>query len=160
MMLKICSVIFLIGFLLVNSSDAGRNHDQGKKSIFREVKLEKSILLSNNAIFQQESKDKFLLSSSLGSSDICLLKAETGPCRAAKQRWAYFSASGRCETFTYGGCEGNENNFFTEQDCIDKCAKTGKYSGSKDSGHRGHPGQVILVIITLGAISAFRFMRS
>ena len=33
----------------------------------------------------------------------------TGPCRAAFPRWG--SKDGECVQFTYGGCEGNTNNF-------------------------------------------------
>ena len=41
----------------------------------------------------------------------CSLPAEVGPCDAAIERWYFDSESGQCETFIYGGCEGNRNNF-------------------------------------------------
>lgn len=36
-------------------------------------------------------------------------------------RYAYNKESGHCETFTYGGCRGNRNNFLTENDCLNSC---------------------------------------
>ncbi|KAJ8041541.1 WAP, Kazal, immunoglobulin, Kunitz and NTR domain-containing protein 2 [Holothuria leucospilota] len=54
------------------------------------------------------------------------MPAEVGMCRAYMQRWAYNSESGRCETFIYGGCGGNGNNFMTADDCASACA-TGRY---------------------------------
>ncbi|KAL7629998.1 UNVERIFIED_CONTAM: hypothetical protein RMT77_019882 [Armadillidium vulgare] len=33
----------------------------------------------------------------------------------------YNKATGKCEKFTYGGCNGNENNFKLLSDCKDKC---------------------------------------
>merc|ERR1712141_335857 len=36
----------------------------------------------------------------------------------------YNSKTGDCEAFTYGGCEGNGNNFQTIQLCRQKCIKS------------------------------------
>lgn len=36
-------------------------------------------------------------------------------------RWYYNTANGQCESFTFGGCEGNENNFRNLDECMDKC---------------------------------------
>jgi hypothetical protein len=52
---------------------------------------------------------------------VCALQPETGPCRAAIPRWAYDVATKTCKAFVYGGCDGNENNFQSEQDCEDAC---------------------------------------
>jgi hypothetical protein len=52
---------------------------------------------------------------------VCLLPRESGPCDAAFARWGYVPDSGKCELFTYGGCEGNANNFETEEECAAKC---------------------------------------
>lgn len=53
--------------------------------------------------------------------NVCSLKADVGPCRAALPRFFYNSATKQCESFIYGGCDGNENNFETEQACKNRC---------------------------------------
>lgn len=57
-------------------------------------------------------------------TQICSLPAVVGPCRARLQKWYYEPALSRCTTFFYGGCDGNENRFDTEQQCQAKCEKT------------------------------------
>jgi len=49
-----------------------------------------------------------------------------GRCRARFDRFYYNPKTGDCEPFTYGGCEGNGNNFQTIQLCRQQCMKTGK----------------------------------
>ena len=53
----------------------------------------------------------------VGGAGVCGLAAVTGPCRASIIRWHFDSAAERCETFVYGGCSGNENNFSDELSC-------------------------------------------
>ncbi|XP_042318306.1 papilin-like [Sceloporus undulatus] len=55
--------------------------------------------------------------------DICKLPPETGPCAAAMLRYYYNSATKTCETFSYGGCEGNDNRFNTQKECEHACKK-------------------------------------
>ncbi|CAN8032159.1 unnamed protein product [Ixodes persulcatus] len=60
----------------------------------------------------------------LGQPDpeVCNLPADTGPCRAKMPRWYFNSETRECETFIYGGCRGNANNFLTRQLCLLTCA--------------------------------------
>eukprot|EP01084_Bolivina_argentea_P197613 338614_1 len=51
----------------------------------------------------------------------CTLSADTGPCKAAFNRYYYNQFTGQCETFTYGGCKGNANNFQTLSECLSIC---------------------------------------
>ncbi|XP_052421194.1 tissue factor pathway inhibitor a [Carassius gibelio] len=51
----------------------------------------------------------------------CALKKDEGPCKAIKDRFYFDTEAGRCEPFEYGGCQGNENNFETLQECEEMC---------------------------------------
>ena len=53
--------------------------------------------------------------------DLCSLPVVIGSYRAAFPRWFYNSTSQRCESFTYGGCEGNANQFETRELCENAC---------------------------------------
>uniref|UniRef100_A0A6P7FHR6 Kunitz-type serine protease inhibitor IX-like n=1 Tax=Diabrotica virgifera virgifera TaxID=50390 RepID=A0A6P7FHR6_DIAVI len=52
---------------------------------------------------------------------MCNLPEARGRCRALLPRWRYDSSAHKCVQFNFGGCEGNANNFFTEEDCIEAC---------------------------------------
>ena len=56
-------------------------------------------------------------------TDVCDLPRETGLCLAAFPRWYFNGSSGLCERFTYGGCQGNRNNFVTLRSCLQTCAR-------------------------------------
>ncbi len=51
----------------------------------------------------------------------CNLPKATGPCRALVPSFYYNSATQRCESFNYGGCLGNGNNFPTKAQCEATC---------------------------------------
>ena len=53
--------------------------------------------------------------------DICKLQAEAGPCFSSITRYYYDLTTGKCSTFIYGGCFGNENNFETQEACQRRC---------------------------------------
>jgi len=55
------------------------------------------------------------------TSDACSLPLETGPCDAAFTRYGFNPKTQRCEPFSYGGCEGNANNFETFEACVGAC---------------------------------------
>lgn len=57
----------------------------------------------------------------------CSLKPEAGPCKASIQRFYYDVAAEQCNEFTYGGCQGNANNFETADECAAACKKTGGF---------------------------------
>ncbi|XP_011694057.1 PREDICTED: kunitz-type protease inhibitor AFAPI-I-like [Wasmannia auropunctata] len=54
-------------------------------------------------------------------SSNCLLPIEKGSCRAYITRYAYNSASGKCERFIYTGCDENANNFKSMAQCEETC---------------------------------------
>ncbi|XP_078130845.1 kunitz-type protease inhibitor 1-like isoform X2 [Sander vitreus] len=51
----------------------------------------------------------------------CVEPPVTGPCRASHTRWYYDPLNRKCHRFTYGGCEGSENNFDMEHKCRNAC---------------------------------------
>ncbi|KAI4491358.1 hypothetical protein M0804_002750 [Polistes exclamans] len=53
-----------------------------------------------------------------------------GPCRASIPRWAFDGS--KCIKFTYGGCQGNGNNFMTKEECENAC------SGSYIDAYKAH----------------------
>ncbi|CDW61093.1 Kunitz BPTI domain containing protein, partial [Trichuris trichiura] len=55
--------------------------------------------------------------------DPCELPADSGPCRAHFVKYYYNKESNKCDTFVYGGCEGNDNRFDTVEECEAKCAE-------------------------------------
>jgi len=59
------------------------------------------------------------------NADVCSLAKEVGPCRASMNRYFFNSNTGECESFTYGGCQGNGNNFETLQGCEEACVSNG-----------------------------------
>ncbi|CAI5692385.1 unnamed protein product [Oreochromis niloticus] len=54
-------------------------------------------------------------------NEYCEAKPEPGPCRASLRHWYYNRETGSCETFMYGGCRGNKNNYLTKESCMQTC---------------------------------------
>ncbi|XP_066985461.1 kielin/chordin-like protein isoform X4 [Macrobrachium rosenbergii] len=52
----------------------------------------------------------------------CLLPVEEGPCFGALPYFFYNKVTGKCESFTYGGCRGNANRFHSLEECQETCA--------------------------------------
>nr|XP_025858478.1 protein AMBP [Vulpes vulpes] len=53
--------------------------------------------------------------------DACQLDHAEGPCLGMVTRYFYNGSSMACETFQYGGCLGNGNNFASEKECLQTC---------------------------------------
>ncbi|XP_058156497.1 tissue factor pathway inhibitor isoform X1 [Dasypus novemcinctus] len=51
----------------------------------------------------------------------CAMKADNGPCRAMITRFFFNIHTQQCEDFIYGGCEGNQNQFESLEECKEKC---------------------------------------
>ncbi|XP_058156501.1 tissue factor pathway inhibitor isoform X3 [Dasypus novemcinctus] len=49
------------------------------------------------------------------------MKADNGPCRAMITRFFFNIHTQQCEDFIYGGCEGNQNQFESLEECKEKC---------------------------------------
>lgn len=55
--------------------------------------------------------------------EVCLLPKMTGPCQASSIRYYYNREKNECQQFPYGGCNGNENNYQTLEQCQSTCSK-------------------------------------
>ncbi|GFY66765.1 boophilin-H2 [Trichonephila inaurata madagascariensis] len=53
---------------------------------------------------------------------ICSLTSFIGSCRQELRRWYYDVDNEMCKLFVYSGCDGNENNFETRQECMAQCS--------------------------------------
>lgn len=60
----------------------------------------------------------------------CNLLPVAGPCKGRMTRYYYNSASKQCQMFVYGGCQGNDNNFGSQEACERACS-AGKIYHSK-----------------------------
>ncbi|XP_049750916.1 protein AMBP [Elephas maximus indicus] len=56
----------------------------------------------------------------------CNLPIVHGPCKGLFQLWAFDAAQGKCILFTYGGCQGNGNKFYSEKECKEYCGAPGE----------------------------------
>lgn len=54
-------------------------------------------------------------------SEVCLLQLDEGPCLEDVPRFYYNTLTQDCEEFSYGGCEGNFNNFKSYVECRKTC---------------------------------------
>lgn len=56
------------------------------------------------------------------AGDVCGLPKQPGMCMGYFQKWFYSTKTGECEFFIYGGCQGNANNFDSEEECKEACS--------------------------------------
>ncbi|KAJ8707071.1 hypothetical protein PYW08_011205 [Mythimna loreyi] len=52
---------------------------------------------------------------------ICLQDKKVGNCRASIPSFFYNRKTRKCEGFTYGGCNGNDNRFGSKEECEAVC---------------------------------------
>ncbi|XP_017310669.1 tissue factor pathway inhibitor 2 isoform X1 [Ictalurus punctatus] len=57
----------------------------------------------------------------LSPREVCLLQVDEGPCLDDVPRFYYNTLTQDCEEFSYGGCEGNFNNFKSYVECRKTC---------------------------------------
>uniref|UniRef100_A0A3B5AJP1 BPTI/Kunitz inhibitor domain-containing protein n=1 Tax=Stegastes partitus TaxID=144197 RepID=A0A3B5AJP1_9TELE len=65
-------------------------------------------------------------SSKCSVPDHCLVGPDPGPCRAAFPMFYYNPDSASCQSFMYGGCQGNENRYGSVEECMSRCSEDGK----------------------------------
>ena len=47
----------------------------------------------------------------------------TGPCEAVIPSFTFNYQLGKCQEFSYGGCEGSNNRFKSKKDCESECGE-------------------------------------
>ena len=53
----------------------------------------------------------------------CRLPKVVGPCNDEVLRFYFDEETGLCRPFLYGGCQGNKNNFKTQEECYAICSR-------------------------------------
>ncbi|XP_076002323.1 kunitz-type protease inhibitor 2 isoform X2 [Genypterus blacodes] len=69
---------------------------------------------ARNASRQEVSAETF--------AEYCEAEPKAGPCRAAFQHWYYDTETSTCQSFIFGGCQGNNNNYETKESCMSSCS--------------------------------------
>lgn len=59
----------------------------------------------------------------LEDAPVCEQPRVIGPCEALIPRYHFNQATSQCERFNYGGCQGNQNNFETKEQCENACGR-------------------------------------
>ncbi|KAM4664643.1 kunitz-type protease inhibitor 1 isoform 2-T2 [Discoglossus pictus] len=55
------------------------------------------------------------------TAEHCHASKKIGRCRGSFTRWWYNPETGECETFTFGGCKANKNNYLHREECDLAC---------------------------------------
>ncbi|XP_061785017.1 kunitz-type protease inhibitor 1-like [Nerophis lumbriciformis] len=103
----------------------------------------------------------------------CTEPPRTGPCRASHTRWYYDPLNTHCRQFTFGGCNGNENNFVEETECDRTCHGVterdvfarGMFERFEEEEKSDSGSIALAVVISVGilvllAILAYCFLKS
>merc|ERR1711920_521261 len=110
-------------FIFGGCDGNGNNYPSRKKCEKKCSYLASQRVMLNDAIEneEEEEEEEEVVEE---KPDPCSEPKKMGRCRARFDRFYYNSKTGDCEYFTYGGCEGNGNNFQTIQLCRQQCMKS------------------------------------
>uniref|UniRef100_A0A8C4RE47 Serine peptidase inhibitor, Kunitz type, 2 n=1 Tax=Erpetoichthys calabaricus TaxID=27687 RepID=A0A8C4RE47_ERPCA len=85
----------------------------------------------------------------------CMVKRETGPCRASFMNWYFDPVTKNCLSFTYGGCQGNQNRYGSVEECMDSCAAGPAAYNYDQPGHnvQTHYSKVVFLAAVLSIMT-------
>ncbi|XP_056408645.1 inter-alpha-trypsin inhibitor-like [Hyla sarda] len=136
-------------------------YDQSQDSC-RKILLKDSRDGSN--IFRTEKECLSICSEAYTREAACDLPQDRGPCMALFMMWYYDQERGLCDTFFYGGCQGNGNRFENRMECINTCVvpkkgRSGYSDVSQDSEPSGSGTDAGLVVgVIFGVIFGVAFL--
>ncbi|KAI2652072.1 Papilin [Labeo rohita] len=70
------------------------------------------------------------------SSSVCSFARDVGSCYEWTSRFYFDSSSGSCSQFWYGGCEGNGNNFISNEECEQTCKTSARGLAPREPTYR------------------------
>ncbi|KAM9294192.1 kunitz-type protease inhibitor 1 [Gastrophryne carolinensis] len=73
------------------------------------------------------------------TEEYCFAEKKTGRCRGSFKRWWFNSETNECESFTFGGCLPNKNNYVRQEDCTLACVDLSGESDRSGKGRRMQP---------------------
>ncbi|KAF7699995.1 kunitz-type protease inhibitor 2 [Silurus meridionalis] len=75
----------------------------------------------NVCVLEESDNSKAFLKTLTKTEGYCRAGKEVGLCRASMPRFYYDVTDQTCKRFVYGGCGGNQNNFKTQEECLNAC---------------------------------------
>ncbi|XP_077578549.1 kunitz-type protease inhibitor 2 [Stigmatopora nigra] len=95
---------------------------------------------------------KHLQSTTEVTEEQCLSSPDPGPCRAAFPKFYYHAESDSCKLFVYGGCQGNQNRYDSEDHCLAQCSgfADNYFAGRDNTRNRWTAG--FFILLTLAAV--------
>ncbi|XP_049527513.1 papilin [Dermacentor silvarum] len=100
---------------------------QGNKNNFKSRNACETSCLRRLMSLNINATRNFTLPGAKVDNFACLSKPDQGPCFAAIPRYYFDNSTSTCKEFTYGGCEGNPNNYETVEQCKASCAPETEY---------------------------------
>lgn len=56
------------------------------------------------------------------ATDTCGAPKKSGPCKAYITRFYFDQDTNKCNSFVWGGCDANGNNYLSKRECQEECA--------------------------------------
>ncbi|XP_070983215.1 kunitz-type protease inhibitor 2-like isoform X2 [Oncorhynchus clarkii lewisi] len=109
-----------------------------------------TVLLSKDSPMQRR------MAMTVDDQDACMVPSDSGPCRAAFNLFYFDPSTSSCQSFIYGGCQGNGNRYGTLDECMARCTGEHGEQGQHNGHNRVTPG--VFLVATLAVSSALILM--